>query len=78
MFDAAGSGATLELCATYEAYFGSGTKVIVLGKFGHIDVTLRCHLMQDVVEVLLVVPEGSVLKRNQRGRFVFGFWPSSP
>ncbi|TNM96034.1 hypothetical protein fugu_017123 [Takifugu bimaculatus] len=30
MFDANGSGATLELCATYEAYFGSGTKLTVL------------------------------------------------
>lgn len=28
-------GGELELCATYEAYFGSGTKLTVLGKFGH-------------------------------------------
>lgn len=28
-------GVEPELCNSYEAYFGSGTKLTVLGKFGH-------------------------------------------
>lgn len=30
------SGVEPKLCATYEAYFGAGTKLTVLGKFGHL------------------------------------------
>lgn len=28
-------GSEPELCGAYEAYFGSGTQLTVLGKFGH-------------------------------------------
>lgn len=49
-------GVEPELCATYEAYFGSGTKLTVLGKFGH-------HILREHLETGWL---GSFVSRARR------------